>query len=49
MLGKDFAYRVLHNNKLVFESTGHAPKSNKQDYKFIVIGDIGALTKSQKN
>jgi predicted phosphodiesterase len=48
MLGKDFAYRVLHNNKLVFESTGHAPKSNKQDYKFIVIGDIGALTKNQK-
>ena len=48
MVGKDFNYRVTNNNKVVFESTAHAPKSNKQDYKFIVIGDIGALTKDQK-
>jgi predicted phosphodiesterase len=48
LLGKDFNYRVTNNNKVVFESTAHAPKSNKQDYKFIVIGDIGALTKDQK-
>jgi predicted phosphodiesterase len=46
--GKDFAYRVLNNNKIVFESNGHAPKSNNQDYKFVAIGDIGALTKEQK-
>jgi len=46
--GKDFNYRVLNNNKVVFESIAHAPKSNKQDYKFIVIGDIGAQTKGQK-
>lgn len=25
LLGKDFTYRVLNNNKLVFESNGHAP------------------------
>jgi predicted phosphodiesterase len=48
IVGKDFSYRVTNNNKVVFESIAHAPKSNKQDYKFIVIGDIGALTKDQK-
>jgi predicted phosphodiesterase len=48
LAGKDFAYRVLNNNKLVFEANGHAPKSNNQDYKFVAIGDIGALTKDQK-
>jgi len=47
-LGKDFKYRVLRNNKIVFQSNAHAPKSNSQDYKFVVIGDIGALTKDQK-
>jgi len=46
--GNEFSYRVKNNNKVVFQSTGHAPKSNKQDYKFIVIGDIGALTLNQK-
>ena len=48
LAGKDFGYRVLNNNKLVFEAYGHAPKSNNQDYKFVAIGDIGALTKDQK-
>ena len=47
-LGKIFKYRVLRNNKIVFQSDAHAPKSNNQDYKFIVIGDIGALTNDQK-
>ncbi len=47
-LGKDFNYRVLNNNNVIFESIAHAPKSNNQDYKFVVIGDIGALTKDQK-
>jgi hypothetical protein len=46
--GKEFSYRVSNNNKIVFESKAHAPKSKNQDYKFVVVGDIGALTKDQK-
>ncbi len=46
--GIDFTYRVSKNKKLVFESTAHAPKTKNQNYKFVVIGDIGALTKNQK-
>jgi predicted phosphodiesterase len=48
MAGKDFNYRVLNNEKVIFESVAHAPKLYNQDYKFVAIGDIGALTKDQK-
>ena len=43
-----FNYRVVKNKAVVFESIGYAPKSKSQNYKFVVIGDIGALTKNQK-
>ena len=46
--GSDFTYRVAKNKKIVFESTAHAPKAKNQNYKFVVIGDIGALRKDQK-
>jgi len=46
--GIDFTYRVIKNKKTVFESIAHAPKAKNQNYKFVVIGDIGALTKNQK-
>ena len=46
--GIDFTYRVIKNKKIVFESIAHAPKAKNQNYKFVVIGDIGALTKNQK-
>jgi predicted phosphodiesterase len=46
--GVDFTYRVLKNKQVVFESMAHAPKAKNQDYNFVVIGDIGALTKNQK-
>lgn len=46
--GKELKYRVLKNNKIVFQSEARTPKSTSQDYKFVVIGDIGALTQDQK-
>lgn len=46
--GKSFKYRVLQNNKPVFESAAMAPKSATQAYSFIAIGDIGAEKSDQK-
>ena len=46
--GKDVSYRVLKNKVAVFESFAHAPKSKSQNHKFVVAGDIGALTLNQK-
>lgn len=46
--GTDFSYRVIKNKKIVFEAVAHAPKATNQNYKFVVIGDIGALNKDQK-
>jgi predicted phosphodiesterase len=46
--GGIFTYRVLKNNIIVFTAEGHAPKSSKQAYQFVVFGDIGAETKDQK-
>jgi len=46
--GTDFSYRVSKNEKLVFEAVAHAPKAKNQNYKFVVIGDIGALNQDQK-
>ncbi len=46
--GKEVSYRVLKNKVTVFESFAHSPKSKSQNYKFVVAGDIGALTKNQK-
>jgi len=46
--GTDFNYRVIKNKNIVFESLAHAPKAKNQNHQFVVIGDIGALTKDQK-
>lgn len=46
--GSTFYYRVMKNKAMVFEAEGKAPKSEKQPYRFVAIGDIGALTPDQK-
>ncbi len=46
--GEIFKYRVIQNGKIVFNSDGIAPKSIKQPYSFIAIGDIGAEKQDQK-
>ena len=46
--GKSFKYKVLQNGKIVFEAIGQSPKSFKQSYSFIAIGDIGAERPDQK-
>ncbi|QKJ30607.1 metallophosphoesterase [Mucilaginibacter mali] len=46
--GSTFYYRVIKNKVVVFEAEGKAPKSDKQNYRFVAIGDIGALTPDQK-
>jgi 3',5'-cyclic AMP phosphodiesterase CpdA len=46
--GGTFTYRVLKNGTPVFSSQGKAPKNDKQNYRFVAIGDIGALTPDQK-
>ncbi len=46
--GSTFNYRVLENGKAMFSSAGMAPKSDKQNYRFVAFGDIGAETPDQK-
>jgi 3',5'-cyclic AMP phosphodiesterase CpdA len=46
--GSTFSYRVLKNGAVVFTSEGKAPKNDKQAYRFVAIGDIGAQTPDQK-
>jgi Icc-related predicted phosphoesterase len=46
--GSTFEYRVLKNGTEVFSTKGKAPKSENQNYRFVAIGDIGALTPDQK-
>jgi len=46
--GSVFTYRILKNNQVVFTSTGLAPKSENQNFKFVAFGDIGAETADQK-
>lgn len=46
--GKNFAYRVTRDDKIVFESTGLARKSKDAPYSFDVFGDFGANSPGQK-
>lgn len=46
--GVTFKYRVIQNSNIVFNAEGIAPKSKKQSYSFIAIGDIGAERLDQK-
>jgi hypothetical protein len=46
--GSSFNYQVLRAGKQVFTAEGHAPKSEKQSYRFVVNGDIGAGTTDAK-
>jgi len=46
--GSTFTYRVLKNGTVVFTADAKAPKSDKQAYRFVAIGDIGAQSPDQK-
>lgn len=46
--GNIFAYRVLKNDKIVFNANGKALKSFDQPNRFVVFGDIGAGTTEAK-
>jgi predicted phosphodiesterase len=48
--GKPFTYRVLQNNKLVFQSGVQAARrgDKQNDYRFVVFGDCAAGTKNQR-
>jgi 3',5'-cyclic AMP phosphodiesterase CpdA len=46
--GTTFSYRVIRDGKVVFTSEAKAPKNDKQAYRFVAIGDIGAQSPDQK-
>ncbi len=46
--GGTFTYRLLKNGAEVFTAEAIAPKNDKQAYRFVAIGDIGAQTPNQK-
>jgi acid phosphatase type 7 len=46
--GEPFSYRVLKDNKEVFQATAMARKNDKQSYRFAVVGDVGAGSTGQK-
>lgn len=46
--GSIFSYRVQKNGVEVFAAEGKALKSEKQAYRFVAIGDIGAQSPDQK-
>ncbi len=46
--GAEFAYRVLRNDEIVFESTGRARKNRSQPIRCIVMGDCGAGSPEQR-
>jgi len=45
--GQEFSYRVLREGKDVFSATGHARKSARQSYRFVLFGDCAAGTPSE--
>jgi acid phosphatase type 7 len=45
--GEEFHYRVLKNGKPVFDAVGHARKSERQPYRFVLFGDCAQGTPSQ--
>jgi len=46
--GGTFAYRILHQKKVVFSADAHALKGADQAYRFVAFGDCGAGTPEQK-
>ena len=46
--GTTFQYRILKDGKEVFTSEAKASKAFDQPYRFVVMGDIGALSGDQK-
>lgn len=46
--GANFQYRILKDGKEVFASEAKASKSAEQPYRFVVMGDIGAMSSDQK-
>src|SRR3984957_1079318 len=45
--GGDFQYRVLRDGKPVFDAAGHARKSWRQPFRFVLFGDCAQGTPSQ--
>jgi acid phosphatase type 7 len=46
--GESFDYRLLRNDAVVFEGKAVAKNSDKQPYRFMLFGDCGANTSSQR-
>jgi 3',5'-cyclic AMP phosphodiesterase CpdA len=46
--GATVPYRVLRGGSPVFEATAAAPRAKGSDYRFVVFGDCGAGTPSQR-
>jgi len=46
--GSEFSYRISRNKKQVFIAIAKAPKSARQAYRFVTMGDIGAGTVDAK-
>lgn len=46
--GSTFLYKVSRNGKQVFAAEGKASKEEKQPYRFVVFGDVGAGTPEAK-
>jgi predicted phosphodiesterase len=46
--GTNFQYRILKDGQEVFSAEAKASKSPDQPYRFVVMGDIGAMTGDQK-
>jgi acid phosphatase type 7 len=46
--GQPFAYRLFRQDQEVFKSTAIAKKGPRQPYRFLVLGDIGAKTESER-
>jgi hypothetical protein len=45
--GAEFQYRLLKNGKPVFDAAGHARKSERQPFRFVLFGDCAQGTPSQ--
>jgi len=46
--GEDFDYRLLKNGEVVFASSARARKSFFEQYRFVVVGDVGSGSEGQK-
>jgi acid phosphatase type 7 len=45
--GEEFHYRISKNGKPVFDASGHARKSQRQPYRFVLFGDCAQGTPSE--